>query len=99
MIGGAHATSRQHLRALTPESPDRDDRRVNEHLDPREDARNRRRDRDAEAEARALLRPGMGKVFKQIQDAQRQAAESDARKVGRVRPASPRRRAQRRAQP
>jgi hypothetical protein len=75
MIGGAHATSRQHLRALTPESPDRDDRRVNEHLDPREDARNRRRDRDAEAEARALLRPGMGKVFKQILDAQRKAAE------------------------
>jgi len=48
---------------------------VNEHLDPREDARNRRRDRDAEAEARALLRPGMGKVFKQILDAQRKAAE------------------------
>ena len=75
MIGRAHATSRQHLRALTPESPDRDDRRVDEQLDPREDARNRRRDRDAEAEARDLLRPGMGKVFKQILDAQRKAAE------------------------
>jgi len=54
---------------------DRDDRRVDDHLDPREDARNRRRDRDAEAEARDLLRPGMGKVFKQIQDAQRKAAD------------------------
>jgi hypothetical protein len=70
-----------------------------EPIDPREAARNRRRDRDASSEARDLLKPGMGKVFKQIQDAQRQAAESDARKVGRVRPASPRRRAQRRAQP
>jgi hypothetical protein len=55
--------------------PDRDDRQVDDHLDPREDARNRRRDRDAEAEARDLLRPGMGKVFKQIQDAQRKAAD------------------------
>jgi hypothetical protein len=49
-----------------------------EPVDPRETARNRRRDRDAEAEAKALLRPGMGKVFKQIQDAQRRAAETDA---------------------
>jgi hypothetical protein len=48
-----------------------------ETVDPREAARNRRRDRDAEAEAKALLRPGMGKVFKQIQDAQRRAATSD----------------------
>jgi hypothetical protein len=39
-------------------------------LDPREAERVRRRDREAEAERRALLRPGMGKVFKQIQDAQ-----------------------------
>jgi hypothetical protein len=44
-------------------------------LDPRESARVRRRDRDAEAESRALLRPGMGKVFKQIQDAQAKAAK------------------------
>jgi hypothetical protein len=43
-------------------------------LDPREDARARRRDRDADAEARDLMRPGMGKVFKQIQDAQAKAA-------------------------
>jgi hypothetical protein len=43
-------------------------------LDAREAARLRRRDRDASAEDRALLQPGMGKVFKQIQDAQRRAA-------------------------
>jgi hypothetical protein len=37
-------------------------------LDPREAARVRRRDHDAEAERRELLRPGLGKVFKQIGD-------------------------------
>ena len=37
-------------------------------IDPREAARMRRRDRDADAESRGLMRPGMGKVFKQIQD-------------------------------
>ena len=41
----------------------------------REAARNRRRDRDTDAEARELMRPGMGKVFKQIQDAQAKAAK------------------------
>jgi len=44
-------------------------------FDPREAARIRRRDRDAEAAARDLMRPGMGKVFKQIQDAQARAAK------------------------
>jgi hypothetical protein len=44
-------------------------------LDPREEARARRRDRDADARARDLMRPGMGKVFKQIQDAQAKAAD------------------------
>ena len=44
-------------------------------LDPRERERVRRRDRDASAEERDLLRPGMGKVFKQIQDAQKKAAD------------------------
>jgi hypothetical protein len=48
---------------------------VNDELDPKEVARIRRRDRDAEAEARALMRPGMGKVFKQILDTQAQAAQ------------------------
>ena len=37
-------------------------------LDPREAARVKRRDHDADAERRELLRPGMGKVFKQITD-------------------------------
>ena len=46
-------------------------------IEPREAARTRRRDREAEAEARDLMRPGMGKVFKQIQDAQRRAAGDD----------------------
>ena len=45
-------------------------------VDPREAARIRRRDRDAAAEARDLMRPGMGKVFKQIQDAQARAAKA-----------------------
>jgi hypothetical protein len=49
---------------------------MDEHLDPREAERVRRRDRDLTAEERDLLRPGMGKVFKQIQDAQRKAAKA-----------------------
>jgi hypothetical protein len=44
-------------------------------LDAREAARIRRRDREGAAEARALMQPGMGKVFKQIQDAQAKAAK------------------------
>jgi hypothetical protein len=43
-------------------------------LNAREAARIRRRDRDAAAAARDLMRPGMGKVFKQILDAQASAA-------------------------
>jgi hypothetical protein len=64
-----------------------DDRaRESAEIDAREAARIRRRDRDAEAEARALLRPGMGKVFKQIQDAQGKAAsEPVKRRRGRPR--------------
>jgi hypothetical protein len=38
-------------------------------LDAREVARLRRRDHDLEASHRDLMRPGMGKVFKQITDA------------------------------
>jgi hypothetical protein len=60
-------------------------------LDPREAERLRRRDREAAAEERALMKPGMGKVFKQIQDAQRKAADT-------TEPA-PRGRSRRRAQP
>jgi hypothetical protein len=53
-----------------------DDDREPDELDPTEAARARRRERDAEAERRALLRPGMGKVFKQILDAQAKAART-----------------------
>jgi hypothetical protein len=49
---------------------------MDEELDPREEERARRRDREAAAEQRALMRPGMGKVFKQIQDAQAKAAKA-----------------------
>ncbi|MFN8631818.1 MAG: hypothetical protein U0838_16325 [Chloroflexota bacterium] len=53
-------------------------------LDPREAARMKRRDHDADAARHELMRPGMGKVFKQIQD----SWERDAR----ARPSPPRRR-------
>ena len=46
-----------------------------EELDPREAERARRRDREARAAQRELMRAGMGKVFKQIQDAQAKAAK------------------------
>ena len=51
-------------------------------LDQREAARIRRRDEDAAAAARDLMRPGMGKVFKQIQDAQAKAAKPAKRSGG-----------------
>jgi hypothetical protein len=51
-------------------------------LDPRELARDRRRDREAEAERRALMRTGMGKVFKQILDRQGRDAEEIAKRKG-----------------
>jgi hypothetical protein len=41
---------------------------MDDDLDPREEARVHRRDHDAEAHRRALMRSGMGKVFKQIID-------------------------------
>jgi hypothetical protein len=49
---------------------------VTDDLDPREAERARRRDREATAEQRDLMRPGMGKVFKQIQDAQAKVART-----------------------
>lgn len=55
--------------------PDDDRIPPEDQLDAREVARARRRDRDVDAEARDLMRPGMGKVFKQIQDAQARAAK------------------------
>ena len=48
---------------------------MSDELDPREAERVRRRDRELRAEERALMKPGMGKVFKQIQDAQASAAK------------------------
>jgi hypothetical protein len=48
---------------------------VSDDLDPREAERVRRRDREQRAAERALMKPGMGKVFKQIQDAQASAAK------------------------
>jgi len=51
-----------------------------EDLGAREAARNRRRDQDVDAAARDLMRPGMGKVFKQIRDAQASAAREPKRK-------------------
>ena len=38
-------------------------------LPAKEAARARRRDRDMEAERRALMRPGLAKVFRQVTDA------------------------------
>ena len=58
--------------------PESDDDR--NRLDPREEARARRRDREADAQARDLMRPGMGKVFKQIQDAQAKAANEPVKR-------------------
>jgi len=48
---------------------------MGDEVDPREVARTKRRDRDGSAADRALMKPGMGKVFKQILDAQARAAE------------------------
>ena len=55
-------------------------------LDSREAARTLRRDREADAAARDLMRPGMGKVFKQIQDAQAKAGKAEGSKTSRARP-------------
>ena len=68
--------TRPTARGTIPAVSERDHLDPGDGLDPREAARLRRRDRDADAAARDLLRPGMGKVFKQIQDAQAKAAKS-----------------------
>jgi hypothetical protein len=46
-----------------------------EDLDPREAERVRRRNREAQAQHHELMRSGMSKVFKQIQDAQKKDAD------------------------
>ena len=53
-------------------------------LPARERARARRRDRDMDAERRALMRPGMAKVFRQVTDA---AAKPPKRTRGKSKPA------------
>jgi hypothetical protein len=55
-----------------------------EPMDPREAERMRRRDHDARAESRDLMRPGMGKVFKQVQDSWAKSAKK-ASKAPRLR--------------
>ncbi|HTG42065.1 MAG TPA: hypothetical protein VK697_10690 [Methylomirabilota bacterium] len=57
---------------------------MTDELDPREAERLRRRDREADAEGRDLMRPGMRKVFKQIQDAQAKAAEEPPKRKRRA---------------
>ncbi len=58
-----------------------DDLPLDDDMDPREAERIRRRDHDLDAERRALLRPGMGKVFKQIVDSWSEDASSDQKRV------------------
>jgi hypothetical protein len=53
---------------------------MTDELDPKEAARVKRRDRDLEAQRRALLRPGMGKVFKQILDTQAKTAKKPSKR-------------------
>ena len=50
---------------------------MDDELDPREEARVRRRDHDAGAHRRDLMRSGMGKVFKQITDGWEKEASPD----------------------
>jgi len=50
---------------------------MDDDLDAREAARIRRRDHDADAARRDLMRPGMGKVFKQITDSWGEKAAPD----------------------
>ena len=59
---------------------------MNDDLDPRETARARRRDRDASAAHTELMRAGMGKVFKQILDAQAKAAKEPPKRRRRRKP-------------
>ena len=50
---------------------------IPDEIDAREAARIRRRDHDAGAQDRDLMRPGMGKVFKQITDGWGEMASPD----------------------
>jgi hypothetical protein len=57
-----------------------------EPIDSREAERIRRRDHEAAADNRELMRPGMGKVFKQIQDSWAKPAKP-AKPAKRAKPA------------
>jgi hypothetical protein len=63
---------------------DREDPPIDEDLDSREAERIRRRDREASAEDRDLMRPGMGKVFKQILDRQGRVAKEPPKRRGKT---------------
>jgi hypothetical protein len=52
---------------------------MDDELDARESERARRRDREAAEKDREPMRTGIGKVFKQIQDAQVKAARNAAK--------------------
>ncbi len=61
--------------------PDAWDDEGDTELDSRELARIRRRDHDADAEQHALMRPGMGKVFKQVTDSWSRDASHDQKRA------------------
>jgi hypothetical protein len=86
-LAGLRCVPRSGLQGLSKTTSDVDATRIARHdlavdddIDAREAERIRRRDREAEAEQRELMRPGMGKVFKQIQDAQAKAASEPPRR-------------------
>lgn len=94
MTGPLHCLAGPRL-TLPPDRGDDGAMDGGDQLDAREAERLRRRDREAAAADRALMKPGMGKVFKQIQDAQRKAADADRAAHGshdppRRRPSQPR---------
>jgi plasmid stability protein len=59
---------------------------TDEDLPASEAARARRRDRDMEAERRALLRPGMAKVFRQVTEAAAKPPKPKQQKAKRAKP-------------
>ena len=62
---------------------------MDDELDSREHARAKRRDRDLDAEHRDLMRPGQGKVFKQITDSWGRKATRDQNPARRGAPKDP----------
>jgi hypothetical protein len=64
-----------------PDGLDDEDLDASLDIDAREAARARRRDHDAEAARRDLMRPGMGKVFKQITDSWGEKADPEQKRA------------------